>query len=172
MTTLVTERLTMRPLVPGDVPALHRFHNDPEIRRYLWGNKEISTATVSEIVVQSEACFEDFGAGFFAIEMVADPSLLAGFCGYRRFEESDQPELLYGILPEYWGEGFVTEAASAVLRHGFESCGMAAIIGATDTPNQRSVRVMQRLGMFFRERREYHGLDTVFYGLTREEFGP
>jgi RimJ/RimL family protein N-acetyltransferase len=47
---------------------------------------------------------------------------------------------------------------------------MSCVVAATDTPNQRSVRVMQRLGMFFSERREYHGLDTVFYALAREEF--
>ena len=170
MATLATERLNLRPLIPGDVPALHLFWNDPEVRRYLWDNQELSTQTVTEIVDQSEACFRDLGAGFFAIEILDKPGELAGFCGYRRFEESDQPELLYGILPQFWGEGFVTEAAKAVLQFGFERCEMSSVIAATDTPNQRSVQVMQRLGMFFRERREYHGLDTVFYALAREEF--
>jgi ribosomal-protein-alanine N-acetyltransferase len=170
MTTLETERLVLRPLVRDHVPALHRFHNDPEVRRYLWDNQEVSTDTVTRIVDASEECFADLGAGFFAIEIRVNPGELTGFCGFRRFEGSEQPELLYGILPEYWGEGFVTEAVSAVLRHGFEHCGLESVIGATDTPNQRSVRVMQRLGMVFRERREYRGLDMVFYGLTREEF--
>lgn len=170
MKTLETERLTLRPLVPEDVPALHRFHNDPQVRRYLWENRKISTEAVREIVAESEACFETFGAGFFAIEMHSNPGVLTGFCGFRRFEGSDQPELLLGILPEFWGEGFVSEAALAVLRFGFEECAMDSIIGATDTPNQRAVQIMQRIGMVFRERKEYRGLDTVFYGLTREEF--
>ena len=98
------------------------------------------------------------------------PGEITGFCGYRRFEGSDQPELLYGILPEYWGQGFVTEAAKAVLNYRLSSAADAVGVAATDTPNQASVRVLQRLGLFFQERREYHGLDTVFYGLTREEF--
>ena len=170
MSTLETERLRLRPLVVEDVPALHRFWNDPEVRRYLWDNQDMSTEQVAEIVVQSERCFEELGAGFFALELLERPGELVGFCGYRRFEGSDQPELLYGILPEYWDQGFVTEAARAVLRYGFESCNMSCVIGATDTPNQSSVRVMQKLGMFFRERREYHGLDTVFYGLAKEDF--
>lgn len=170
MITLATERLSLRPLVPEDVPALHHFYNDPAVRRYLWDNQEVSTEMVVEIVEQSEACFRELGAGYFAIEILAQPGELAGFCGYRRFEGSDQPELLYGLLPEHWGQGLVTEAATAVLRYGFEACGMPCVIASTDTPNQRSVQVMQRLGMFFRERREYHGLDTVFYGLAREEF--
>lgn len=170
MTNLATERLTLRPLVHDDVPALHYFHNDPEVRRYLWDNQQVSTETVTAIVLESEACFRDLGAGFFAIEMRECPGELVGFCGFRRFEDGEQPELLYGILPAYWGKGLVTEAARAVLTHGFEQCGMSCVIAATDTPNQASVRVLQRLGMFFRERREYRGLDTVFYGLAREEF--
>ena len=170
MPTLRTERLLLRPLADADVPALHRIYNNPEVRRYLWDNQSVSTDTVREVLEQSDACFAEFGAGFFVIELGDQPGKVAGFCGFRRFEGGDQPELLYGILPEYWGEGFVTEAASAVLRHGFQECDMQFVIAATDTPNQRSVRVLQRLGMFFRERREFHGLDTVFYGLRREDF--
>ena len=172
MSMLATARLRLRPLVRDDVDALLRFYNDPAVRRYLWDNQKVSAETVRDIVAESENCFREIGAGFFAIEMLDTPGELVGFCGYRRFENTDQPELLYGILPEFWGQGFVTEAATAVLRHGFHVCGMQRVIAATDTPNQRSVQVLQRLGLFFSERREYHGLDTVFYGLTSEEFGP
>lgn len=170
MSTLQTERLLLRPLAESDVAALHNFWNDPEVRRYLWDGEQISTDRVIEIVTASRACFDEMGAGFFALQTMRNPDALIGFCGYRRFEQSTQPELLYGILPEHWGEGFVTEAANEVLRYGFEECGMERVIAATDTPNQRSVRVMQRLGMVFEERREYHGLDTVFYALARVDF--
>ncbi|MFN2167885.1 MAG: GNAT family N-acetyltransferase; N-acetyltransferase, partial [Anaerolineae bacterium] len=47
-----------------------------------------------------------------------------------------------GILPEFWGQGFVTEAAKAVLQHGFQVCRMHSVVAATDTPNQASVRVL------------------------------
>ncbi len=170
MSMLQTARLLLRPLAESDIEALHRFWNDPEVRRYLWDNERLSTEAVIEIVTASQLCFSELGAGFFAMEMVKNPGRLVGFCGYRCFEDTPQPELLYGILPEHWGEGFVTEAALEVLRHGFEECGMERVIASTDTPNQRSVRVMQRLGMFFEERREYQGLDTVFYALARSDF--
>ena len=170
MTTLRTERLLLRPLTEGDVDALYAFWNDPAVRRYLWEDKSISAAQVREVVADSERNFAGLGAGYFAVEALSAPGELIGFCGYRRFEGSEQPELLYGLLPEFWGKGFVTEAARAVLRHGFEGCHMHRVIASTDTPNQRAVNVMQRLGMCFEERREYHGLDTVFYGLCKEDY--
>jgi len=66
--------------------------------------------------------------------------------------------------------GYGQEAARAVLRHGFDNCGFTRVIAATDTPNQRSVNVLQSLGMSFMQRREWRGLDTVFYQLSAAEF--
>ena len=85
-------------------------------------------------------------------------------------KSSGQIELLYGIHPRHWGEGLVAEAAREVLRFGFEACDFDQVIAATDTPNQQSVRVLQKLGMTFDCRREFHGLDTVIFSMTRSEF--
>jgi ribosomal-protein-alanine N-acetyltransferase len=170
MPNLSSDRLLLRPIASSDLAALQEFWNDPEVRRYLWADQIMSRDAVGKIVAASESYFDDLGSGFFAIEVAKNPGVLVGFCGHRRFEDGQQVELLYGILPEYWGEGYVTEAANEVLRHGFDSCGIDQVIAATDTPNQQSVRVMQRLGMVFEERREFHGLDTVFYTLQKNDF--
>lgn len=169
MSTITTDRLLLRPIASSDVEALHQFWTDPAVRRYLWDNEVISRETIEQIVADSVGCFREVGAGLFAIELKEVPGELVGFCGLRRMVASEQMELLYGILPRYWGEGMVSEAARTVLRHGFETCGLERIMGATDTPNQRSVRVMQRLGMVFEERRQHKGLDTVFYSISSKE---
>jgi ribosomal-protein-alanine N-acetyltransferase len=168
---LNTGRMRLRPISSDDVDALHALWNDPDVRRYLWDDRIIPRETVQEIVAQSSATFASDGFGFFALEMQDQSGDLIGFCGHRRAEDvPGQIELLYGIHPTYWGEGLVAEAAREVLRFGFESCDFDRVIAATDTPNQQSVRVLQKLGMTFECRREFHGLDTVFYSMTRSEF--
>ncbi len=171
---LETDRLRLRPLAPPDVDAMQRFCTDPEVRRYLFDDQILQRNAVATIIDDSVASFDDEGFGFFALELKArgeDPaSGLVGFCGHRRFEDGQQVELLYGILPEHWGIGLVTEAATEALKDAFGRCNVEKVIAATDTPNQRSVSVMQRLGMTFDCRREFHGLDTVFYSLTRGDF--
>ena len=170
MTILRTRRLVLRPIVHDDTSPLHEFWTDPDVRRYLWDNQIISVERVTEIVASSLSFFEETGSGFFAIEFANDSGRLIGFCGHRRFEDGESVELLYGILPGFQGAGLVTEAATEVLRHGFLDCGFDRVIAATDTPNQKSVNVMQRLGMVFDGRREWHGLDTVFYSIDRADF--
>ena len=170
MTTLATDRLNLRPFAVRDAEVLQAFWAIPEVRRYLWDDRILAMDTVSAIIEQSVRDFREQDWGFFSLDLKATQPVIVGFCGFRRFEDSRDIELLYGILPEYWGEGLVTEAALAVLRHGFGACGMERVIAATDTPNQRAVRVLQRLGMSFEERKVWRGLDTVFYAITAAEF--
>jgi [ribosomal protein S5]-alanine N-acetyltransferase len=167
---LNTGRLKLRPIATDDVDALHTLWTDPDVRRYLWDDQIIPRATVEAIVAQSIASFETEGFGFFALEMAGQSGELIGFCGHRRTDDQSQIELLYGIHPRFWGAGLVAEAARQVLQFGFEECDFEEVIAATDTPNQQSVRVLQKLGMSFECRREFHGLDTVFYAMTRSEF--
>ncbi|MDE0453661.1 MAG: GNAT family N-acetyltransferase [Gammaproteobacteria bacterium] len=170
MATLATDRLNIRPFEMEDAQALHAFWSNVDVRRYLWDGIILPIDTVRGIIRQSIADFEAHGFGFFSLDLKVTEPKIVGFCGFRRFEDGEQIELLFGILPEYWGEGFVTEAAREVLRYGFEEAGITRIIAAADTPNQRSVRLLMRLGMSFEARREWHGLDTVFYTLTATEF--
>ena len=169
-----TERMRLVPMQLQHTEAMHELSVDPEVRRYLYQGKIIPIEQVQDIIRTSEACFERFGTGFWALFIDQETHPLhgefAGFCGHRLFEDNQEMELLFGMNPRVWGHGFGGEAARAVLRHGFEQCGIDRVIAATDTPNQRSVRVLQRLGMSFRERREWHGLDTVFYELSADEF--
>ncbi len=168
---LTTARMRVRPIEHEDVDALHALWTIPVVRRYLWEDQVLPRSEVEAIIERSCASFRDRGFGFFALEALDSPGLI-GFCGHRTAEDADdeQIELLYGIHPDHWGEGLVAEAARAVLRHGFESCRMDRVVAATDTPNQQAVRVLQKLGMVFEARRQFHGLDTVFYSMTRGDF--
>lgn len=167
---LETSRLRLVPFATEHVDGLHALWTDPEVRRYLWDDEVIPRSRVAEQVAGSVRSFEADGYGFWSMFIEEVPDILMGFCGFRHFEETDEPELLYGILPAWWGQGYVTEAGHRVIRHGFDRCGFERIIAATDTPNQPSVQVMQRLGMVFESRRTFHGLDTVFYSLTPADY--
>ncbi len=170
MHELETERLRLRPFADEHLDALHSLWTDPDVRRYLWDDRVMSREQAIAVIKASESNFAQRGFGFWALLLRAEGDALVGFCGFRVFEESGEPELLYGILPRLWGKGLVTEAGHVVIRDGFERCGFSRVVAATDTPNQSSVKVMQRLGMVFMKRGKFHGLDTVFFELTPEDY--
>ena len=170
MIELATERLLLRPFSLDDVEALHALWADREVRRYLFDGEVPARERVVETVENSVAGFAGSGYGFFSLRGRASPTDIVGFSGFRSFGEAGVVEMLFAVAPAHWGRGYATEAGREVLRFGFEQCGLRRVVATTDTPNQRSVRVLQRLGLFFEKRRERHGLDTVFYAMTAEEY--
>lgn len=167
---LRTARLVLRPIQRSDTAALHALWTNKEVRRYLWDNRIIPVDLVESIVDASIDYFNRHGSGFYGVRTAPDPEVIVGFCGHRAYEDTEQTELLYGMHPDFWRQGLGTEAARAVLAHGFSNCDFERVFATTDTPNQRSVKVLQRLGMSFDRRQLRHGLDTVFYSMTKQEF--
>ena len=56
-------------------------------------------------------------------------------------------EIGWRLAPEFWGKGYVTEAAEAWLAFGFETLGLDEIVSFAVADNRRSTAVMERLGM-------------------------
>jgi len=73
-------------------------------------------------------------------------------------------------VPRYWGMGFATEAARAVMRYGFEEVGLKRITASANTPNAASLRVMENSGMTYTKREIHDDRDTTYYEISREDF--
>jgi RimJ/RimL family protein N-acetyltransferase len=56
-------------------------------------------------------------------------------------------ELGYRLAVEYWGSGYATEGSRAAMAYGFTTSGLPEIVAMTAVGNERSRRVMERLGM-------------------------
>jgi [ribosomal protein S5]-alanine N-acetyltransferase len=164
-----TARLRMRPFVTDDVDEIHRIWLDPGVRRYLWDDEAISRETAASVIDRSIASFEKSGYGLWAVFAHGEDSMI-GFCGYCFFHDPPQLELLYGIASPYWGKGFATEAARAMIRCGFEEHLFDRIVASTDAPNLASVRVMEKAGRTFEKRELTNGLDTIYYSILKENF--
>ena len=73
-----------------------------------------------------------------------------------------------------WGKGYATEAATEVIRYGFEGCGLRRIFAGCFARNVASGRVLQKVGMQAEGTLRRHQLkwgellDIAFYGILRE----
>lgn len=170
MARLETSRLWLRPVERGDVAGLVDLFNEPTVRRYLWDDEVVAEATVVQVVERSSSSAVESGYGIWLYGPKGDPRFV-GFTGFHPFHDPPQLELIYGQAPTVCGRGFATEAAQAVIDHGFEVLGMARIQMSTDVPNRASVAVMERLGARFRKRTEDGLAGTLFYEIHRPDRG-
>ena len=164
-----TSRLRLRPATVADLDELHRLWIDPGVRRYLWDDEVIPIEQAAAVIETSQTLFEENGYGLWVV-CPREVETIIGFCGYLFFHDPPELELVYGIRTAEWGKAFATEAARAMIRHGFEELSFNRIQASTDAPNQASVRVMEKAGMTFDKRTLTNGLDTIYYSITREAF--
>ncbi len=110
----------------------------------------LSRAESDAAVERMEAHFERHGFGLWAVEV---PGVVefAGFVGLcvPRFEAHFTPcvETGWRLAADYWGRGYATEGARAALGLAFDTLRLEEVVSFTVPANQRSRRVMEKLGM-------------------------
>ena len=171
---LSTDRLALRPFAAADVDALHALWTQPLVRRYLWDDVVIDRATAEDVVTASVALVAARGYGLCVVHE-RDGGAFVGFCGLRDFADpraggAARPELLYGLDPHYWSRGYAFEASVAVLRFAFDDRALEVVHAGTDPPNERSRRVLDRLGFQGWERIEVGGLPADYASVDATGF--
>ncbi len=166
---ITTARLALTPYSDVDVAALHACWTEPGVRRYLWDDIVITLEQARAVVASSVSDWEQHGYGQWTIRSRGRDELI-GFCGFRPAEWDAAPELLVGLMEQWWRRGLATEAAMAALRFAFGQPDVAAVVAATDPPNHASIRLMTRLGMTPTPRGLLGGRPTLFYRIERAAF--
>jgi RimJ/RimL family protein N-acetyltransferase len=85
------------------------------------------------------------GVGAFRVEG-RDTGVFLGRCGLRPEEGSGETEIAYAFARHAWGRGIATEAARAVVQHGFDA-GLTRIVACALAENAPSLRVLEKVGM-------------------------
>lgn len=166
---LTTDRTRLRPFAVSDAERLLAVFRDAEVRRFLLDGELVTAEWMQEEITASEARFERSGTGIWSVQLRLGGELL-GFAGFREFFDPPQLQLLYGLLPRYWGQGFATEAAARICEYAFKDLDFSAVAAATDKPNEASARVLRRLGMKLIGTSDEGAAGTAYYELQREEW--
>lgn len=142
---LTTPRLDLRTIQIEDLQLAHTFWTNAEVRRFLFDDRVISPDKARSLVEGSLKNFEEHGYGLW-LGFSRDTGMLVGFAGF--LSSSDEtPNLVYGVHPDFCGNGFATEAATAVLDYAFQTLALPSVKADVDESNVDSVRVLEKLGM-------------------------
>jgi len=166
---LTTERLALKPMTCALTDRAHTLWTNAEMRQFLWHNEIIDRKEAVEALEKSELDFEKRRYGLWGLYLRNHDDLI-GFCGLRTNDEDDVPELMFGLLPAYWGLGIVTEAAREVVRYALDELRVDSVRGATLLSNAASVRVLEHLGAEFLGREKSDDGEVLIYHLTPGRF--
>ena len=146
---LWTSRLLLRPWHDDDVTAFAEMSADPAVMEYLLPLSDRGLS-VEAWVGRARAHWDEHGFGQWVVELRGAASFIGVVgLGVVPYEAPFTPavEVAWRLARSYWGHGYATEAARAALDYGFGELGLSEIVALTVPTNQRSRRVMDRIGM-------------------------
>ncbi len=173
---LKTDRLLLRPFILADAPAVQRLAGDRDIASTTLSIPHPYEDGMAEQWINSlQERFERGDFVNFAVVLLAGGALI-GSIGLQVNQAHENAELGYWIGVPYWGNGYCTEAAMAVLHYGFTKLGLHRIAAHHLSRNPASGRVMEKIGMQYegceRQRIKKWGVfeDVRMYAILRDEY--
>jgi RimJ/RimL family protein N-acetyltransferase len=171
--TLKTDRLVLRPFGMDDAREVQRLAGDHAIAATtLRIPHPYPDGCAAEWIASLQPAFASGASVAFAITRASDGALL-GAIGLDITREHERAELGYWIGKPYWGNGYCTEAARAIVDYAFDDLGLNRVGAVHFAHNNASGRVMQNIGMTC----EGHRIqeikkcgkfeDLILYGLVR-----
>jgi RimJ/RimL family protein N-acetyltransferase len=161
---LATERLILRPPVVEDLPWVLEEMNTLAVLRHLGGVQ--SPDVVTQRFADDIAAFACGGHQRWTV-WLRDRETRIGRVGLFHLRSPAAPPVLQGqreigwtFAAAYWGCGFATEAARAVIAYAFDALALPVLYSQTSDSNAASTRMMQRLSFV---RRPEFGYDDPDY---------
>lgn len=146
-----TERLILRPWSDEDRETYFYINQDPKVVEFLPG--PLTKKQVQEFISSANNHFNIHGYTLWATELKESGELI-GFIGLHDLDWlapfTPAIEVGWRLRSKHWGRGYATEGAKASLNYGFDKCGLKeiiSIISFTVPANERSIRVMEKIGM-------------------------
>jgi [ribosomal protein S5]-alanine N-acetyltransferase len=174
--TLETNRLILRPFVAADAPAVQRLASAREIADVTANIPHPYPDGAAEQWIATHALEYETGTHITVAIVVRGEAEICGAIGLRIDRAQEHAELGYWLGLPYWNQGYVTEAARAVVGFGFDALGLHRIFARHFARNPASGRVMQKLGMRYEGCQREHARknerfeDLMLYGLLRSEW--
>ena len=147
---LSTARLRLRRWRAADREPFAALNADPVVMEHFPAT--LTRGESDALADRIERDMADRGWGLWAAEVVeGDPAAFIGFIGLNP-TNFDPPlvsaiEVGWRLDRPFWGHGYATEGATAALTFAFSDLGLDEIVSMTSPANERSRRVMERLGM-------------------------
>ena len=149
---VATERLELRQLTLEDAPFILELVNDPSWLRFI-GDRGIRTLEQAEAYLQNGpmASYAANGFGLYLVQRKSDGARL-GMCGLLKRPSLPHPDIGFAYLPQFTGQGYGFEAATAVLHYARHQLNLFPILAIVKPDNRPSIKLLEKLGMHCQER--------------------
>lgn len=171
---LETERLLLRRVDSNDIKEIFALRSNPETMKYIPRPLVKTDEDALEHIAMIDSKIDSNEGINWAITLKDNPKLIGVIGHYRIKPENYRAELGYMLLPEYHGQGIVSEAVKEAVKYGFQVMKLNSLEAIIDPDNYASAKVLEKNGFVkeahLKEYEFFEGrfLDTVIYSILNK----
>jgi [ribosomal protein S5]-alanine N-acetyltransferase len=163
---LETERTILRKLTKKDAINFYNLNLDEEVLKFT-GDKPFENIQSAIDFLTSYDQYEKYGVGRLAV-IEKNTSKFLGWCGLKYCEDKNEFDIGFRFYKNCWNKGFATETAKRCIDFGLSELKIDKILGRAMTENTASIKVLEKIGLTFKEKFDFGGFEGVIYEITEE----
>ncbi|PAJ75247.1 hypothetical protein CJF42_06250 [Pseudoalteromonas sp. NBT06-2] len=155
-----TSRLIIRQMKEDDNAFVLAHFNEPLFIKNIADKKIYNLEDAQQFLIDGPMkSYQKNGFGMFLI-LLKDSNIPIGSCGLFKRDNTDDIDLGYALMSQYHKQGYLQEAAKAVLDYAKNELKLTRILGYTAKDNINSVNVLNKLGFSMQGESKLVGYDT------------
>lgn len=155
-----TKRCSLTLVQEEDRQDVAQLFVNPEVRTYLGGVRDRDTV---KSILDEMLAPEDDSCNWVVREKETQEFI--GLMTLDLHHEGVDQELSYQFLPEWWGQGYATEAAAVIIDYALKELQLPALVAETQSANTPSCRLLEKLGMKLERKVSRFGAEQSIYAI-------
>lgn len=144
-----TKRLVLKTFDTGDAAFIYVLLNTPSWLQFI-GDRNIRSLEDAKNYLENGPLesYKKNGFGLWKVELKGS-HIPIGMCGLIKREGLEFADIGFALLPEYAGNGYAYEVASATMHYAKGELNIPDIVAITSEDNLHSIRLLNKLGLFY-----------------------
>ncbi len=161
---ICTKRLFMRKPSIEYVDQFYNILKKEPVGKWLAKSRGMSKEEANDYIRNLILHWEQYNFGVWLL-FNSETGKLLGHCGLRKVDETDEIEIMYLLDPEYWGNGYASEAAKASIQYAKEMMNEKRIIARVKVENENSKKLLRNLGFTYTHDVDHSGRLLSYFEL-------
>ncbi|TFJ91308.1 GNAT family N-acetyltransferase [Lentibacillus salicampi] len=155
-----TKRCIINTFQKSDYADVKELYLNQEVRKFLGGIRDKES-----IVIMLDEMLDTGDDSSYWVVREKQTDHFVGLVSMDPHHEGDNIEISYQFLPNWWGRGYATEVIHTIIHYAFNELNLSKIVAETQTANEASCRLLERVGMEFERTVNRFGAEQAIYSI-------
>ncbi len=156
---LNTKRFIMRQLVANDAQEIFNLRSNPRVMEFIARELLQTIDEATKVIERLNGGVATNDWLFWGLVPKGGDKLIGTTCLWNISKENYRAEIGYDLLPEFHGQGIMSEAIMAILDYGFNTMGLHSVEANVNPGNKASIKLLEKHGFV----KEAHFKENVFF---------